>query len=420
MLNLAWISATPVAQTGYGRETREIGYRLVDLGFKVTFIGAFGDVVIWGGKEELTTFKGNKAVVLPLTSPSSAADVIDAYAMKYGFDVVIGFMDCFGLEFLNNVKCPVIGYIPIDGPFTEEMKNFMRNYHKVVAYSKFGFNELLKFYPPTKTGYIPHAIDTEVFKPLNKKEYDEAREWMAATPDLAGPVPKDASFVAVNTSANIGPRKCLPLLMRTWKRFSEMHKEDPPHLVIWTNSYAPGKGYNLVSLRSKLGLEKYIHFPKYDPILEPTSDENFRRIYGASDVYVGNSVAEGFGLPTVEAMGCGLPPIAPANSAQTEYIVGNGWLVDNIDPEDYIEYPVYVPTMQTYPVPSQKSLLKKLEEAYSNPDLRKKYGRRSRNFVVKNYSWSVVLPKWVELLNGLEEELELFKKINEVMSTPVG
>jgi len=94
--------------------------------------------------------------------------------------------------------------------------------------------------------------------------------------------------------------------------------------------------------------------------------------------------------------------------------------VETIDPDDYVEYPVYVPTNQFYEKPSQKSLLEKLEIAYNSPDLRREYGRRSRRFVVRNYSWEKIIPQWIDLLKRTEEELELFKEIREALHTPVG
>jgi len=385
------------------------------MGVDITFIGTFGDVVIWGGVTEQYTPKGKKATILTLTDPRSAADVINAYTQRFGFQLAIGFMDCFGLEFLNDIKIPVIGYLPIDGPWTAKMSNYVRNFYKIIAYSKFGYQELLKWYSPSKVGFIPHGVDVEKFKPLNEDEYDEAREWLSDVGNFAPPIPKDA-FLAVSMGANIGPRKLICLLMRTWSRFAERH--DDAHLLLFTNPYAPVRGYDLVSLRSELGMTEKIHFPKYDPILQPASDEELRRIFGSADIYIQNSCAEGYCLPLVEAMACGVPPIAPANSALTEHVMDNGWLVENIDPDDYIEFPVYVPTLQQYKVPSQRSLLEKFEEAYNSPDLREKYGRKSRRFVVCNYSWKRVLPQWIDLLKRTEEELELFKEIREVLRAP--
>jgi len=420
LLPIGWVSASPIASTGYGRESKEIGYRLIDLGVPVTFIGALGDVVIWGAVEEQETFKGNKAKILALTKPQSAAAVIESYAKQYGFKAIIGFMDSFGLEYLNDLNLPVMGYIPIDGPFTGKMHNYLRNYYKIIAYSRFGYNELLKWYPPSKLGFIPHGVDTEKFRPMSKKQYEDAREWMADTSengDFAPPIPEDAEFIAVEMSANVGPRKLLPLLMKTWSRFCEQHRK--AHLFIFTNAYSERGGYDLISHRIDLKMEKNIHFPRYDPIIQPWPDENLRKLLGAADVFVHIAVAEGFGLPLVEACACGTPPIAPRNSAQTENVEGHGWLVENIDEDEYIDFPVYVPTLQEYPVPSQKSLLRMLEEAYNNPDLVKKYGRKSRRFVVDNYAWDVVMPQWLEFLERTEEELELFTELYKGLGAPI-
>lgn len=420
-LNIAWVSASPIARTGYGRVTREIGYRLIDAGVPVTFIGTFGDVVIWGGSHEQVTPKGNVAQILTLTDPASAPSVIESYAMRFGFNLVIGFMDCFGLEFLNNVNLPVVGYFPIDSAWTGEMANFCRNYYKIVAYSKFGYGELLKSYPPSKTGYIDHGVDMEQFRPLRKKEFGEVREWMERTDlpenesaNIVPPIPRDC-FLGIDLAANVGPRKNLPLLMRTWSKFVKQHPLHPPHLLIQTNPYAPGRGYDLVSHRISLGMEKYIHFPKYDPIVHPVSDEHLRKIYGASQVFVHNASAEGRCMPMVESMACGTPPIAPDNSAQTELVKGNGWLVQNIDREDYFEYPVYVPTSQEYPVPSQRSLLVQLNNAYENLDLVAKMGKRSRRFVVDNYSWNKIIPKWLSLFEDIKEDFTLFSELSTVL-----
>lgn len=400
MLHVGWVSVSPLASTGYGVITKELGYRIIDAGMSLTFIGSFGDIVIWGGVTDQLTPKGNKAKTLILTVPQSASQVINEYIRAYKITLIVGFLDCFGLEYLNNVKVPVIGYIPIDGPFTAQMKNYMRNFRKIIAYSQFGYKELQKWYPPSKIGLIEHGIDTEVFKPLNKSEYDEAREFLL---EKYG-IPKDA-FLAVEVGANVGPRKLLPQLMRTFSKFAENKNT---HLFIMTNAYNPGKGFDLIAHRATLNMQEKIHFPENDPILFPLLNEELRQLYGASQVFVHNAVAEGRGMPLIEAMGCGIPLIAPNNSAQTEIVKDHGWLVDIIDPEDFIEYPVYVPTLQEYPMTSQKSLLEKLEQCYAEPELREKFGAEARKFVIKRFSWDVIVPQWIKMLNQIEAEMEIF------------
>jgi len=414
-MNLGWLSASPTATTGYGGQTLEVCDRLMER-HEVVCIGQTGDLIVWGGRQKVDTPSGKKLGVVALSDWRSAADLINSYYIQeYDLDIIIGFMDAFGVEFLNQVNVPVIGWIPIDGPFTGKWKNYVRNFHRVIAYSKFGYRELGKWLPPAKIGYIPHGV-SEDFRPLDKDEIREEFE------EEYG-VPKDA-FLAVNVGANVGPRKELPLMMRTFKRFVEDGHDDA-YLFIHTNAHGTyPRAYDLPVWRAMLEMEEHILFPDYNPIISPVSNSQLARVHNAGDVYWQNSVAEGFGLPEYEAMACGIPPICPRNSAQVEIVEGNGprrgWLVESVPEDMYVQIPVYVPQLPTYPVPNQRSALEKLEEAYSNPDLRERYGKEARRYVEKYHNWDLVMDKWFKALDEIEAELGLFRQLGEALSsTPV-
>ena len=400
-MRIGWVSASPTATTGYGGQTFDVCSRVLERHF-VVCIGAVGDIFVWGGRQKVPLPSGKELKVLALSDAKSAPPLInDVYIPEHNLDLIIGFMDAFGIEYLNDVKIPVIGYIPIDGPFTETWRHLLRNFHRIVAYSRFGYEELLKFFPPSKVHNIPHGMSTDVFRPL--KNRDEIRERF----EEEYGIPKGA-LLALNVGANLGIRKELPLLMRTFKSFAEEHGD--AYLFMQTNAYAPfPKGYDLIARRRILKMEKHIHFPKYNPIVSPATNEELAEVYNAADVYIQNSVAEGCGLPIVEAMSCGVPAIVPRNSAQTELVEGGrGWIVENVPEEMYVQIPIYVPLNTTYPVPNQLSLLEKLEEAYSSPAERKRYGRAARKYVVEHHNWKHVMEKWFKLLDEVEAELLVF------------
>lgn len=405
-LKIGWVSATPYARTGYGVETAAVCSRLLEK-HDVVCIGQTGDVTVWGGRQKIDTPNGELPIIA-LALTGSAAELINAYYIpEFKFDLIIGFMDAFGIEFLNDVHVPVFGWIPIDGPFTDKWRNYVRNYHKVIAYSKFGYNELLKWLPPSKVGYIQHGVPKE-FKPLGKDAIRADLEDPSKF-NLTGGIPSEA-FLAINVAANVGPRKNLPLLMWTFKHFVE--KGYNGYLLVHTNPYARfPQGYDLITWRRMLGMEERIILPRYDPILKPVSTQTLAKFYSAADVYVQNSDAEGYGMSLAEALACATPLIAPLNSAMTEMVTGHGWGVKCIPFEAYHEIPVYVPMLTEYPKPDQRSLLEKLEEAYNSPKKRKTYGRAGRKFVLENYNWDIIMKKWFKVLDGFQQEQEFFKQI---------
>jgi glycosyltransferase involved in cell wall biosynthesis len=64
------------------------------------------------------------------------------------------------------------------------------------------------------------------------------------------------------------------------------------------------------------------------------SDATRKALYAYSDVYVLPSLYEGFGVPAIEAMGCGAPVAVANNSSLPEVIGDAGLLFNPTDPAD--------------------------------------------------------------------------------------
>lgn len=330
-------------------------------------------------------------------------DVVPHYQERHKFDLVITLWDCFAINYAQYISVPMINYLPIDAPFTRKMYDDVKHSYRIVAYSKFGYSELLKWFQPSKVEYIPHGLDTNIYTVISEKERKDVREL------LKPPVPEDA-FLLIHVGANVGERKHIPQMMLVFKKFLERH--DDVYWYIYTNMQASyPEGYDLVSFANELGILDHLRYPKLNPIIDPLEEEGMALLYAASNLYWSGSMGEGFGLPLAEAQSCGLPCAVPRNSAQIEIIEGHGWLADNIPGDEWVDIPVWIPTLQIYPVVNMKSLLSCLEDAYQNRDKLKKYGELSRKFMVENHDWSKIIPKWVRFLNMVEEELELFKAL---------
>jgi len=55
-MRIGWLSATPMAKTGYGSQTLEIVDRLLAQ-HEITCIGQTSNVIVWGGRQTITTPK---------------------------------------------------------------------------------------------------------------------------------------------------------------------------------------------------------------------------------------------------------------------------------------------------------------------------------------------------------------------------
>lgn len=112
------------------------------------------------------------------------------------------------------------------------------------------------------------------------------------------------------------PRKNLPLLLRAYARWRAQSRgpsgreNQAIHLVI-----AGAKGWfyeQIFALVTELHLEEAVFFPGYIP------NDELPDWYRAADAFVYPSLFEGFGLPVLEAMACGVPVICSDTGSLVE------------------------------------------------------------------------------------------------------
>ena len=88
------------------------------------------------------------------------------------------------------------------------------------------------------------------------------------------------------------------------------------------------------TLTNANGLEAKVLAPENLTMWEGVEEEKMAEIYGMMDCLVHPSYGEGFGLPVLEAMACGIPVIASKNSSLPE-VVGDAGILVECDPEPY-------------------------------------------------------------------------------------
>lgn len=177
--------------------------------------------------------------------------------------------------------------------------------------------DIVKYYRilPEKIAVTYLAIDHNTFRPRDKSDIARIRK-KYNLPER---------FMLYPASSL--PHKNHERLLLAYKKIRERWKDMKLVLI-----GARDKGYDVIAEKiNNLGLQDDVVFLGWLPF------EDIPLLYCASGVFVFPSLHEGFGIPILEAMGCGVPVICSGIEPIKE-IAGNGALfVDPYNPENIAE-----------------------------------------------------------------------------------
>ena len=256
-------------------------------------------------------------------------DVIPAYAMDFGRPtgqqaLVITLFDCWvfkggGWDVLERVASWVpIDHFPAPKPVIEWLA---RPNVTPIAMSKFGLDAIER--AGVQALYVPHAIDTQVFKPTELVQGTDgavpAREWMG--------VPEDAYLIGL-VAANKGGVDRKSFAESFLAAAMVMQERPDAWLYLHTEPTQAMTGLDLRALLAATNVpQDRVKFVDNYPYRMGIPKEALAGIYTAMDVLLQPSRGEGFGIPAIEAQACGTPVIVSNATAQPE-LVGDGWLCE--------------------------------------------------------------------------------------------
>lgn len=184
------------------------------------------------------------------------------------------------------------------------LEKSMKRADIIVTDSYFSKSEIEKYYPKysEKIRVVPCGVDSERFYPENDNEKIETvkRKYNI----------KDEYFLYLGT---VEPRKNLERLIEAYSIFIK-DCNNPPKLVM-----AGGNGWLNSSIYSKadeLGISQNVIFTDY------IDSADLRPLMCGAMAFLFPSVYEGFGMPPLEAMSCGVPVLV-SSSASLPEVVGD-------------------------------------------------------------------------------------------------
>ena len=205
------------------------------------------------------------------------------------------------------------------------MKKSMKRADIIITDSEFSKTEIEKYYPQFsgKIQVVYCGVNTEKFYHIEDTERIEKTKKNLGI--------ESEYFLYLGT---IEPRKNLERLIEAYNILSK-RDSSVPKLVM-----AGGKGWLNSGIYNKLkeyGLEERVIFTKYIP------DEDLCPLMNGACAFVFPSIYEGFGMPPLEAMACGVPVVSSGEASLPEVVGDCAVIVDAYSPESIADgmYRVY-------------------------------------------------------------------------------
>jgi len=174
-----------------------------------------------------------------------------------------------------------------------------------------------------------------------------------------------------------------------------------PDVQLWVKADHPVFPQRVSQLRKRYAQEPRVRF-----VSGLFSDEQLSMLYNRADAFVYPTKAEGFGLPCIEALACGLPVITTECSAQTaflRYVQGLFYPVQfemrDLQDDDYAYFYSRDYAGQGFghwAVPKIESIRAGMREIYENAGDWRERARQASQIIHQNFSWDRIGRKAVD------------------------
>lgn len=349
-------SNSPGVPTGYGVQTKLLVDRMKRHGIDVAALSNYGTEGQMSSYESpfgavpvyprgLTLYSGD--VIKPYHERHLAGREINNFVMTL-YDVWV-YLESKELDDL-----PIVSWTPIDHITIPPKVNAWLLKENVYPLAMSPFGARLMDAQGIQNTYIPHAVDTSLYKPTELIEGVAVRDYLGL---------KDTDFVIGMVAANKANgqihRKAFAENLLAFSIFKKSHPD--AYLYIHTN---PGKqhgGFGLPNLIKFFGIDmESVLFPDPERYHFGYTDEEMAALYSGMDVLLHASYGEGFGVPAIEAQACGTKVIASNWAASQDLVAEDGWLVDGQPFWDEAQ-------LSFFQIPSVPSIVQALTNAYNAP-----------------------------------------------------
>lgn len=199
--------------------------------------------------------------------------------------------------------------------FNEEMPDIIKRCDGIITVSEYSKNDIADYFNfPREKIYVTYLAAEDIYFPIDKeKSSNIIKTQYGITGDY------------ILYVGGFSPRKNIVGLIEAFSTLVTKYKKDIKLVIAGKQ----GKSYSIYKKRAiDLGLEDKILFPGFIEI------EHLPYLYNAAKLLAYPSFYEGFGLPPVEAMACGIPVITSNVTSIPEVLGDSAVFINPHDVDD--------------------------------------------------------------------------------------
>jgi D-inositol-3-phosphate glycosyltransferase len=301
-------------------------------------------------------------------------------------DVVVIQNDPWNIPpFINELRhatvSPIVGIIAVDGRNCRGTQ--LNGLNHAIFWTAFAEDEAKEGGYTGPSTVVPLGIDLDVYHPLDRAE---ARRALDLT---KGSFPPDA-FIVGNVNRN-QPRKRLDLTIACFAAWIKSRHVDDAYLFLHVCPTGE-HGCDVRQLVRYFGIQNRVILAEPDAGYG-VSEQQLVQTYNMFDIMLTTTQGEGFGLPTLEGMACGIPQIVPNWSALG---TDGGWTGDDRD-----EFALHLPCVTTSITPNgvnviggvvdQHAVIEALDHLYRSPERRMRLSEAGLRLVAQpEFRWNAI------------------------------
>lgn len=389
-MKILMMSNSPLGPTAYSHITRYMSKMFQELGHEV-------NIFAYWGIDSGHPLTWNRMQILPRWRDPWGKDIFIKHMMKTQSDILMPIFDVWVMPQL--AQCPyTVAYSPTDhDPPSEYLRKVMEQLWKVIPFTAWSKESLEGSGLKNTMDWIPHGIDLNLMKPLDKTEC--RKKWLK-------PEDSDAFVVGV-VAGNYDKegRKRWDKFFEACKYFKEQNPKAKFKIFAHTDVSNVVHGFDLPAMTRFMGLEDIVYHPDPYYYVHQLPYERMAEIYSLMDVHMLTSSREGFGMPILESQACGVPSLATDFSAGKDHT--------HKDLRVKVKAKIMTPIISWTAVPDAWDAYEKLQMLYDSPDKLEKYKKWSlKNSAQYDWNGDLVRGKWIRAFDYLEDELK--KRKDEV------